>query len=442
MNGDVIKVGLYGIGKSNIALKNYLSQHYKCKFTLRADKPCSVPDWVERAYFGTNVLDDLCEDILFLSPSVRRQRREIEEAILHGLRVSSDCEMYYELCGAPQYAVTGSDGKSTTTYLIADMLSRSGKAALPAGNFGQPLIELCGSSAIAVAELSSFQLTYAVPTVHRAVITNISPNHLDWHKSFDEYSSAKLALGRCADGCIIDADCELLMSLTDFPPEVAVSLQKSEAELMHTVKAQHYMTYRNGKLVLDGKQLLDVTGAIKLEEHNLKNYMLAAAAVTEDATADAIREAIVSFRGLPHRAETVAVFRGIEFIDSSIDTSPTRTLATLSSYGDDTAVIICGRSKGFDYAPLAKALPEKTCGAVLMGEVGACVAPLISDAKYPKVYAESMADAVAYAADMLGGSGRVILSPAGTSYDKYENYIQRGTDFTLATKKYITSKDV
>jgi UDP-N-acetylmuramoylalanine--D-glutamate ligase len=170
--------------------------------------------------------------------------------------------------------------------------------------------------------------------------------------------------------------------------------------------------------------------------------MLASAAVMADAGPEEMRDAITSFRGLEHRAETVAVLRDIEFIDSSIDTSPTRTLATLSSYGNDTAVIICGKNKGFDYTALAKKLPTATRGAVLMGEVGECLAPLISDPTYPLIRASNMEEAVAYAVDMTGGHGRVILSPAGTSYDKYENYIARGLDFTLATKKYITSKDV
>ena len=442
MSEVISSFGLYGIGRSNNALKNYLSRHFKCEFTLRSDKTCSVPDWARRSYFGEHVLDELYEDILFLSPSVRRERREIREATSRGLRLSSDCELYYERCGAPRYAVTGSDGKSTTTYLIADMLSRSGKAALPAGNFGLPLTELSDTSVLAVAELSSFQLTYAVPQVRHAVITNISPNHLDWHKSFDEYAGAKLELGRRADGCVIDGDCELLLALCDFLPRVAVSSQKSETELMHSTKAEHYMTLKGDEIILDGKRLLSIRGAVKLESYNVKNYMLASAAVMTDAGPEEMRDAITSFRGLEHRAETVAVLRDIEFIDSSIDTSPTRTLATLSSYGSDTAVIICGKNKGFDYTALAKKLPTATRGAVLMGEVGECLAPLISDPTYPLMRASNMEEAVAYAVDMTGGHGRVILSPAGTSYDKYENYIARGLDFTLATKKYITSKDV
>ena len=424
-------IGLFGWGRSNLGVMNYLSRNGECEFYLRSDKECPVPHGISAAYFGAHAFDDLKESVLYLAPSVRRDRRDIARCADMGIALSSDAELFFSLASCEVYAVTGSSGKSTTTHLISAILNAAGTPCVAAGNFGASLAMLIGTQNAVAAELSSFQLTYCMPRSARAVITNIIPNHLDWHTDMEEYVRAKLAVAERTDGLIIDADSQILTERVHAPLFAAVSDTLDCATLSHILPAESYFTLDGrGRILLNGHPFADGSGAVRRERHNIKNYMLAAAATLGVASPEICERIFNSFTGLSHRNEAVCKALGIGFFDSSIDTSPDRALATLLSYNEPPIAIVCGKSKGADYGELAKRLPTLTRGAIFMGEVGRAVMELLPTGYTRYMTCETMKDAVRRAFDMAREAGcDVVLCPAGTSYDKYASFEERGDDF-------------
>ncbi len=429
-----LKIGIFGVGKSNLAVLNFLNkQGVTFSLTVRSD--AQIDDFTQfhtkHIYSKSHAFDNINEDILFLSPSVRRDNPKLKEASIRGTLLSSDTELFFEKNNLPVYAVTGSDGKSSTSYLISSMLNFEKKSAVAAGNFGIPLCSILGEGKIAATELSSFQLMNIAPNSRRAVITNITPNHLDWHKDMDEYISAKLNIAKNTEGLIIDYDSDILRkSVSDHNIFAAVSQIYSFNELKKLINAENYITTDKISVFLNGSEYFSLKNAIRKEKYNIKNFMLAASATIGDVKKESIENAINSFSGLSHRKEIVAHSNGITYIDSSIDSTPERTLNTLRSLSGNVAVIIGGRGKGISLKELAEELPKITVGACLMGEVGETLSELLSEnKKYKTVHAENMKDAVKLASSLLYGGGTVILSPAATSFDKYKNFEQRGEDF-------------
>ena len=429
------RIGIYGAGKSNRALLSLLSKRgVKHEFTYRSDDCTKVTDIKpSRSFIGKSALCDIDEDILFLSPSVRRDRPELLAASKRGVILSSDCEIFFDESKQRKFAVSGSDGKSSCTYLIASMLTAASMRAIPCGNFGVPLLSVIDEDAIAVAELSSFQLMNIAPTTEAALLTNITPNHLNWHKNLDEYISAKLSIFKNAKRRIIDADCPYLKEAASGMDIFAcVSTKMNFRELKNHIKSEHYLTVNNDKILLDSKQYFTFKSAKRKEWYNIKNYALASAAVIDEVAGGYIERAIESFSGLAHRCEEVMRVGSVSYINSSIDSTPARTLATLKSLTDRRiSVIICGKGKGLSAKELASALPSLTVGAVLMGEVGHEIYEYLSSASpsYKFAIAKDMTDAVSLAEDMIGKDGCVLLSPAATSFDAYKNFEERGDDF-------------
>ncbi len=429
-------IGFIGFGRSNIGVLEYLDTLGDFSYTLRSDKETAFDKRIGRCFFGADALFSLDEDVLFISPAVRRDRAELVRARERGVILSSDAELFFEKESADVFATTGSSGKSTTTKLISLMLTASGINAPPAGNFGKSLCSLIGKYPAVAAELSSFQLMYMKPRTKRAVITNVTPNHLDWHKSIDEYVGAKLNIAQNTDALIFDYDSELLSKSINRSVFCLVSSRHSFSELRSFRDAENYMTFKDGIIYLNGSPYIDTALAIRREGYNIKNFMLASAAVLGVCDSDSCKRVISTFRGLPHRAETVLEKNGVRFINSSIDTSPERTVETLLSQSGRTAVILCGKNKGLSLQSLADALPTLTVGAVLMGEIGDELSMLLAEKDYRTAFAKSFDEAIAYALDILGGEGNVILSPAGTSFDRFDNFEKRGESFCEAAKRY------
>lgn len=435
------RIGLFGLGKSNLGVLELLRSSIPCfELTLRSDKPITSDINADRIYTGKSAYAEINEDVLFLSPSVRRDRPELTAAQKRGTVLTSDAELFFSLFGGRVYAVTGSDGKSTTTYLISELLKASGISAVPAGNFGRSLSSLVKSDATVVAELSSFQLQYLTPRSHSAVITNVTPNHLNWHTSIAEYTNAKLNILKNAERVTVDYDSELLREA--LPKErlfAAVSSERDYGELKKAVNAENYLTVRESTVYLNGSPYFSTRDAIRRESYNVKNYMLAAAATLGAVAPQAVTAILRDFRGLAHRAEQVASSQGFTYINSSIDSTPERTLKTLRALSGKTAVIICGMSKGLALDRLANELPSLTSGAVLMGDIGRGLYAILTDkaGDYSFGYAENMRDAIALAESYLPSGGNVVLSPAGTSFDKYENFEMRGEDFRRSVLSHI-----
>ena len=439
-----IKVGLYGLGKSNLGVLELLrSRASAFELTLRSDDPISADVGADRCFFGRSAMDFIDEDIIFLSPSVRRDCPQLIRARDRGTVISSDTELFLSQFHGPLYAVTGSDGKSTTTYLISQMLTLSGVPATAAGNYGRSLAALIDTDAAVVAELSSFQLQYTEPASHSAVITNITPNHLNWHTSLDEYVGAKMNIKKHADRLTADLDGELLRTaLQSDRLFAAVSTKLSYPEISAACDAENYLTYKGGTVYLNGSPYFSAADAKRREEYNVKNYMRAAAATLGEAHPSAITEVINGFGGLPHRAERIASDGGITYINSSIDSTPERTLKTLGALNGRIAVIICGEGKGLPLDTLAHKLPSLTVGAALMGPIGRELYGLLArdEGGYRFAYADGMAEAITLCESYLNGAGTVVLSPAATSFDRYKNFEHRGTDFKGAVAAHLKSK--
>lgn len=437
-----MKQGFFGIGNSNLGVYAYLSKKGELgSITLRSDT--DIPDsaarelCAERIFTGKSALEEIDEDVIFLSPSVRRDREPLRLAEKRGVKLSSDLELFLERRGYLDYAITGSDGKSTTTYLIAKMLTESGTPARPTGNYGVALSSVIDTESVTVAELSSFQLNFVCPTVRTAVITGITPNHLNWHTSLDEYVAAKRSVTDKAERLVADADSELIQPIIQSrKPFAAVSTALQYSELSTHVESEHYLTYRCGVIYLDSMPFADLCGAVRHERYNVKNYMLAIGATLGRVSHDAILKTVTEFSGLPHRAQLVRELDGIRYYDSSIDSTPERTLATLGGIHGKNAVIIAGRRKKLSLFKLAESLPSMTVGCVLMGQIGAELAPLLSHQPgYRYVFASDMQEAILSARKLLGTGGNVILSPAGTSFDVYKNFEERGRAFASAVMK-------
>ena len=428
-------VGVFGIGRSNDGVIRYLKQlNPSIKLTLRSDTPINEAGSyeAERIFFGEDAMKDATEDVIFISPSVRRDRREFTEAQEKGVTLSSDAELFFEMTDKKPITVTGSDGKSTTTHLIAETYTLSGEEAAPCGNYGRALTSLLDTDTFPVAELSSFQLSYATPKSSYAVITNVTPNHLNWHTSFDEYIEAKMNITRNAERIVFDADSDTVCKrLSHREVFVKTSLLKSYEALRSIGGARHYVTFENGIILVDGMVYLDISRARRHEEYNIRNYMLTTGACMEKCTQDALTEAITTFVGLSHRAEEFFKCGGVKFIDSSIDSTPERTLKTLSALSEKPIVIIGGLGKGLSLEALATMLPSLTRGAVLLGTVGKELHEILlkRDLDYKFELRASLNDAVKTAYEMTSGNGTVILSPAATSFDNYKNFSERGNAF-------------
>ena len=436
IRGRKLKIGILGLGKSNLGILGYLNARgIDYDLTIRSDAIPNEMIPASRVFAGRDALCDIDEDILFLSPSVRRDRAELAAAARRGTLLSSDAELFFASTGTKVFAVTGSDGKSTTTYLISEFLNRARVAAAPAGNFGVSLCSLGDSVEAVACELSSFQLMYLSPTSLRAVVTNLTPNHLNWHKDFDEYSAAKANILKNARDIIIDYDSEMLLPLVgNYKLFAVTSSNLCYSELKQKIYSENYLTLENNAVFLNGAPYFSLDNAKRRESYNLRNYMLAAATTLGIAHKSDIENTLETFGGLPHRAELIANRGGISYINSSIDSSPERTLKTLRALSGHVSVIIGGAGKGLALNALAEELPKLTAGAVLMGAVGRELAEIFgtNGTSYKFTFAEEMMGAVKAAANLLDAGGTVILSPAATSFDRYRNFEERGLDFKNA----------
>ena len=438
--GKTIKsIGLFGYGKSNKGIYeffNTLPEDFR--FILRSDHQKDTEGAkFEKVLFGDVALKRINEDILFLSPSVRRDKKELAFAEKRGVILSSDADFFLSLTKSDVYAITGSDGKSTTTKLSAAMLSESYARAVACGNIGEAMTPHLsdGDNCAYVTELSSFQLTYMKPKSQRALITNITKNHLNWHSSFDEYINAKRNVFENARERIINFDCEISRSFAkDYRIFSVFSHRLSEVELKKAVEAELYVTLNDGYITVSGEKMLKISDIRVKGTHNVENFMAAIAMSYGLADKQLILNTAKEFTGLRHRCEFVGERDGIKYYDSSIDSSPKRTSATLKTFDERVIVILGGRSKGLEFSDLIPTLKQKAKAVVLMGECAEEIANTLSrdptfTTDIPYTIRACLSDALEYAASIARHGDSVLLSPAATSYDEFKNFEERGDAF-------------
>ena len=420
-------VGLVGYGVSNKAMCKYLLGKGILP-VVRCEDVCPVPVGLPTV-FGQGYLDT-GEDIVFRSPGVR------PDAIKGGGRVTTEASYALEnLCGF-KVGVSGSDGKTTTSTLIYRMLTVGGKNAYLCGNIGKPIIDLASLACqgdFLVAELSSFQLMDASPCLDVAAITNISQNHLDWHRDMGEYIGAKVNIFKNARRRVLNYDDPVLREL-DFESTVYFSLGERWDLVRCGKRAIHIVK----GYVYDGETSLFPVADVALKgEYNLQNVLCATACVIDTVGKDAIHRVAREFCGVENRAELVGTVGGVDFVCSAIDTTPTRTKKTLSAFDKGRVVcILGGYDKSLDYECLRVEL-EGLKGVVICGENRQKIMALTQ--KYTIV---NTLDEAVYAAYGLAQDGdTVLLSPASASFDMFKNYKEKASCFKRAVRSLTDGKD-
>jgi UDP-N-acetylmuramoylalanine--D-glutamate ligase len=413
-----------------------------------------------RLVLGERYLEGLDEDVIFRTPSMRPDLPALRAAAARGALVTSEMELFMELTPAQVIGITGSDGKTTTTTLTYKMLDlqckRSGQGrAYVGGNIGAPLLPRVGEmnpGDRAVVELSSFQLMSMKISPELSAITNITPNHLDWHTGMKEYTAAKLNIcshPRCRR-LVVNADNEITRKIgSDSPLEVTFfsSTKKRYAEVVPKGKNNATAVFeRDGMIVrCDGEneeELLKVSDILLPGRHNIENYMAVMSLVYGMVSHDIFTEIAKTFRGVEHRLEFVRELDGVRYYNSSIDSSPTRTAAALSALPEKPVVICGGYDKKIPFGPLATALVERAAAVVLTGDTAEKIkAALEACAGYdpellPTVIEPDFEAAVWRARELARPGGIVLLSPACASFDRFKNFEERGNLFKSIVNRF------
>ena len=420
------RIAVLGYGISNRPLVKLLAEA-GLPVTVR-DKG-SLPEIPGvRCISGEGYLDDLTEDVVFRTPGIRPDRIPLKE----GAELTSEMAVFFRLCPCPILAVTGSDGKTTTTTLIAELLKAAGKKVWLGGNIGHPLLAETARISpedAAVLELSSFQLMDLSGRAAAAVITNVRPNHLDWHTDLEEYAEAKKHIFRG------QKPGDLLVLNGDDPGALACAGEApGRVRLFSRVTPQPQGAYFDGETVFFlGKPLLKRSEIRLPGLHNVENWMAALCAVGEQVGEEICRSVAASFAGVAHRLEPVRTKDGVEFINDSIASSPSRTAAGLRALEGRSLVLIAGGyDKHIPYDELGPEIARRVRVLVLCGATAPKIkaAVLASPGPWPEIIEEGdFAAAVRAAAGAARPGEIVLLSPASASFDLFKNFEERGDRF-------------
>lgn len=383
---------------------------------------------------GADYLKNIGGDYIFRSPGIRPDLPEIVSAVQKGAILLSEMELFFELCPAKIFAITGSDGKTTTTTLTYRLLEAAAKAegtgrkVYVGGNIGTPLLPLVDEMTVndyAVVELSSFQLMTMKKSAQNAAITNITPNHLNWHTDMEEYTVSKYNVYRNgAKRVVLNADNELTSFLKGKTgaEELTFSLTNDGSDICE----------KDGYITVHGENYLKISDIKIPGRFNVANYMCAIGITLGYVSKEQINEVAKTFGGVEHRNEFVREVDGVKYYNSSIDSSPSRTIAALSSYPKKPILICCGRDKHVPFDELAKEILNKAKALVLSGEAKEQIYTAMQNADcgdFNIIIRDNFADAVNAAHDIAESGDIVLLSPACTSFDAFKNFEERGKRF-------------
>lgn len=446
------RVSFIGVGRTNLPL---IEKFIACGASVSVrDRRAADALGEDGAYLkglgaallcGEGYLENIDEDMLFRTPGVPYLLPELQAAKARGVAVTSEMEVFFDLCPCKIYAVTGSDGKTTTTSVIAEMLKAAGKTVHLGGNIGRPLlpeIEEIAPGDAAVVELSSFQLISMRRSPDVAVVTNLSPNHLDVHKDMDEYVNAKknVFLHQNAFGrTVLNADNAL----------TAACAPETRGKTLFFSRR----TQTNGAWCSDGGEIFFGDTPVLREsdilipgKHNVENYLAAISAVWGDVPAEAIASVAKTFGGVEHRMELVRTLDGVRWYNDSIATSPSRAMTgTLSLYDFKIVMIAGGADKKVPFDELGAVICDKVSTLVLLAperplpgfkpaaaeKIEAAVRGAANySAGAPEIlHARTMEEAVALAKSRAVPGGVVSLCPAATGFDMYKSFAERGDIF-------------
>ena len=389
-----------------------------------------------RLRLGEAYLDGLTEDVIFRTPGMRPDLPQLAAAVSRGSVLTSEMEVFFEVCPCPKIAVTGSDGKTTTTTIIAELLKRAGKTVHLGGNIGHPLLAETGKMKpedVAVLELSSFQLMTMTHSPHIAVVTNLAPNHLDVHKDFQEYIDAKENIfthQSAKDIAVFNADNPYtLEEASRAVGRARLFSRKKELEDGVFLRGDAVIARHNG----EERQVM-TTADIKLPGvHNIENYMAAIAAVDGLVPDGIIRDFAREFGGVEHRIELIRTRNGVRWYNDSIASSPSRTIAGLNSFKEKVILIAGGKDKGISYDALGPVINDHVKLLILCSATAGVIRRVTEQAAnydgLEIVDVEDYHQAVALAGSRAQEGDVVILSPASTSFDRFANFMERGRVF-------------
>lgn len=443
LNGK--KIAMCGIGVSNTPLiLNFLKQGARVIACDRRERALigTVADELEAAgaelKLGEGYLDNLEVDIIFRTPGMNFHLPELEKARKRGIAVTSEMEVFFDLCPATVFAVTGSDGKTTTTTLIAKMLEAEGKRVFVGGNIGMPLlpeIENITADDFVVAELSSFQLISMRKSPDIAVVTNVAPNHLDVHKDMDEYVESKkniLLHQNAFSRTVLNRDNDITES---FRKDVrgqslgfSMNRRLNNGAWLDDDGVLH-MAYRGIDVPVIDRREIAVLG-----DHNVANYLAAITAVWGYVGVDNICKVAREFKGVEHRIEFVRELGGVKYYNDSIASSPTRTIAGLKAFDRKVILIAGGYDKHIPFEPMMPYIVEKVKTLYLCGNTADKIEKCLRDYEgyngEPRIVrVKDIPEAVAAAHKNAVDGDIVTLSPACASFDAYPNFVARGNHF-------------
>lgn len=439
------KICVIGIGVSNEPLIRLLASSGcnvtacdKRSFGEMGMEALSLINLGVKLRLGEDYLQDLDYDVIFRTPGLMPFDEHLEKAKAKGSVVTSEMEVFFQLCPCRVIAITGSDGKTTTTTIISELLKEAGYTVHVGGNIGKPLLcetPFMKKEDIVVLELSSFQLHSMVCKPSVSVITNVSPNHLDKHKGFEDYVWAKkqiFALQDEGDALVLNADDALS---PEFAGEAASEKRffSTEQDVGHGVFCKDGTIFR----VKNGiaKAIMQADDIYLPGLHNLKNF-IAAFAATDGLVSDEVCLRVAkSFQGVEHRLETVRVLNGVTYINDSIGTSPTRTIAGLHALKTKPIVIAGGYDKHIPFDALGDELCTGAKAVVLTGDTSDKIysavvnSPAYAGSDLTVIRKDEFDDAVLAAHDLAGEGDIVLLSPACAAFDKFKNFAERGRHF-------------
>lgn len=438
------KVLVLGVGVSNRPLVRLLLRYGVevtcCDKTPREKLDAEVLDLEAQGaklHLGEGYLDGVSGDVVFRTPGLHPDTPQIKALRENGSVITSEMEAFFEVCPVPIIAVTGSDGKTTTSTLISELLKKEGYRVWLGGNIGTPLLDKADEidpEDRVVLELSSFQLMYFPYSPHVAVITNLSPNHLDIHKDMEEYVTAKenLYLHQTAsDVLILNRDNAITHSFASKAKARVYEFSRL-TEPKRGVFFQDNAIWRKGETV---EKLLDRSDILLPGIHNVENYMAAILAVGYSVSLETIIEVARTFGGVEHRIELVREKNGVRYYNDSIASSPTRTIAGLRSFDQKLILIAGGYDKHVPFEPLGPEIVEHVKTLILTGatapkiEAAVLAAPNYKPGFPEILHEEDFYEAIRLASQVAKPGDVVILSPAGPAFDKFKNFMVRGREF-------------
>ena len=433
-----------GVGVSNRPLVRLLLQHGLpvtcCDKTPREKLDSEVLELEQagaKLHLGEEYLDGLSGDVVFRTPGLHPDTPQIKALREGGAVITSEMEAFFQVCPCKIIAVTGSDGKTTTSTLISEFLKKQGYRVWLGGNIGTPLLDRVDQMQPedkVVLELSSFQLMYFPFSPQTAVITNLAPNHLDIHKNMEEYITAKENIylhQQPGDRLILNMDNEITLAF-------AGKAVGSVREFSRRGEPERGVFLKDGTIWRkedSTEKILDQSDILLPGIHNVENYMAAILAVGDLVSDENIREVAKTFGGVEHRIELVRVKDGVRYYNDSIASSPSRTTAGLRSFDQKVILIAGGYDKHIPFAPLGPEIISHVkmlilCGATAPKIYDAVIsAPSYSPGNPRILWEDDFYEAIRLASREAKPGDVVILSPAGPAFDKFKNFAVRGKEF-------------